>query len=492
LSATIFIGPKYYWHSLGVQNIPEEYLSKAGYRIKDFLDRETNPRQFERLVNRLLKQATNAGYPFASFQLSEIDLQKNSLKAILDYSPGPQIRYDTLTIQPSDLVREKFMAAHLNVKRGELFSYDKVSTLETSIQQLSFVRLKEPVELQFANNLCNISFGLEKRKTNRFDAIIGFLPNQGADNGLRITGYADLHLENLFHSGKALTFQWQQFQALSQTLRLNYNHPNLLRSPIGIDFEANLIRQDTTFLNTNLAFDIFYARNKVELAFLTNIISSRQLSNPVDTTSLPSVAAYNMNLFGVDFKYSDIDYQPNPRSGFSLEAGIKFGNKKININPNLPESIYDSLKINSGQLQVNLASEVNYGIGRLFSLNANLQAGAIWNNDRLFVNDLLRLGGVNSLRGFNELELFVSGYGLMRLEWRLLMSEASRLFIFYDQAFTVNSIIMNTDSPLGFGAGINLRTGGGDLQLIYALGVSQEQSLSLDQSKIHLGYVATF
>ena len=72
------------------------------------------------------------------------------------------------------------------------------------------------------------------------------------------------------------------------------------------------------------------------------------------------------------------------------------------------------------------------------------------------------------------------------------MNTSSRLFVFYDQAFTNNSITNFTDQPRGFGAGMLLDTGNGDLQLIYALGVSAQQSLSLAQSKIHIGYVARF
>ena len=492
LYADIYVGPKYYWHSLGVRNIPEEYLSKAGYRAKDFIDRETNTRQFNRLLNKLLKQAVNAGYPFASFQLTQIEVRGNSVRGALDYQPGPMIRYDSLTIEPQGLIRPRFMEAYLNTREGDLFNYDNVIEIEAAIRQLAFVSLKEPVQLQFENNLCNISFGMRRVKTNRFDAIIGFLPNQGSNNGLRITGYADLHLENLFRAGKSFSFQWQQFQALSQTLSLNYKHPNLLRSPIGVELGANLIRQDSAFLNTNIDFDIFYKRKQMEFALLSNFVSSRQLSTPADTTVLPKIADYRLNLFGIDFVYDNLTGRLNPNSGFRLASSVKFGNKSIRKNPSLPESLYDSIEANSGQLQVRLDADLNQRLGRIMSIGANLQAGVVWNSDRLFGNDLLRLGGVNSLRGFNELDLYVSAFGLMRLELSLLMSEASRIFLFYDQSVTVNEITGLRDAPLGFGAGLYLRTGGGDLQLVYALGVSQEQSLSLDQSKIHLGYVAKF
>jgi hypothetical protein len=66
------------------------------------------------------------------------------------------------------------------------------------------------------------------------------------------------------------------------------------------------------------------------------------------------------------------------------------------------------------------------------------------------------------------------------------------LFLFFDQAWTANSVRDFNDTPFGFGAGLKLDTGKGDLQLVYGLGVSGEQSLSLTQSKIHIGYVARF
>lgn len=492
LIAEVYVGSVYYWYAMGVQNIPQEYLSKAGYREKDFIASEVSYRQFNRLVNRVLDQATNNGYPFASLELKDIEVNNNFVKGVLNFTPGPVIKYDTLTILSGSYVRPAFLEAYLNVRRGELFSYNSVSALETSLQNLPYVRLVEPIELKFANNLCNISFGLKKLKANRFDAIIGLLPNQGNDQGLRITGYADLHLENLFRAGKSLTFQWQQFQPLSQTLLLDYKHPNLLKSPIGVGLEANLIRQDSAFLNSNISIDAFYARRRLEIAVLSSFISSRQLSTPADTTRLPAVADYNMNMFGLDFRYDNIGNLLNPRSGIKFSASLKFGTRNIRQNPALQDLLYDSLDLKSGQLQFQVNSTLNRGLGRMFAFQANLQGGMVWNSDRLFINDLMRIGGVNSLRGFNELGLYVSAYGLLRTEMRLLISEASRLFLFYDQAITFNKVNDLQETPLGFGAGIYLRTVGGDLQLIYALGVSQQQSLSLDQSKIHLGYVATF
>lgn len=492
LLAKIYVGPIYYWHSLGTANIPQEYLSRSGYRPKEFQNREVSPKEFRKLAGDIINEATNNGYPFASLQLTDVEVMKNSIKGVLAYQPGPVIRYDTLTVTPSSLVNARFLEAFLDIRRDDLFSIAAVRNIETAISYLPYASLKDSATISFENNLCNVSFGLEKKKANRFDAIIGFLPNQGSDNSLRITGYADLHLENLFRSGKALTFQWQQFQPLSQILYLNYDHPNLLRSDIGFGLTMDLIKQDSLFLNTDITVDIFYAKKNLEVGFVSDLISARQISTPQDTTQLPAIGDYNMNLFGLKFSYDQLGGQTNPRSGIRLMTDLKIGGKNIRKNASIAEAVYDSIKLSTTQFHFELTSEFNKPVGRSFVFHTGLSGGAVLNNDRLFVNDLLRLGGVNSLRGFNELELFVSSFALTRLEMRLLMNESSRLFLFYDQAYTYNDIINNRDFPLGFGAGIYLGTGAGNLQLIYALGVSQEQSLSLDQSKIHIGYVASF
>lgn len=492
LLAMIFVGPTYYWHSLGTENIPQEYLSRSGYRPNEFQNSEVSPKQFRRLANDIIDQATNNGYPFASLQITNVEILQGSIKGVLEYKPGPVIKYDTLTVQPATIVKTRFLESFLNIRQDDLFSNNDVRNIESAISRLPYASLNDSVTIKFDNNLCNIYFGLKRKKASRFDAIIGFLPNQGNDSGLRITGYADLHLENLFRAGKSLTFQWQQFQPLSQKLLLKYSHPNLFRSNIGLGLKADLIKQDSLFLNTDISFDIFYSKNSFELGFVSNIISARQLSTPQDTTKIPLVGDYNMNLFGLNFSYDQLGNQSNPRSGIRILTDLKIGGKNIRKNASISEAAYDSVKLNTTQLQFSLMSEFNEPVGRSFVFHTSLSAGLVLNNDRLFINDLLRLGGVNSLRGFNELELYLSSYGLARLEMRLIMNESSRVFLFYDQAYTYNGISDYSDFPLGFGAGIYLGTGAGDLQLIYALGVSQEQSLSLDQSKIHIGYVANF
>ena len=55
LQAVINVGDKYNWLALGTDNIPEEMLSRAGYRKRDFQGTEFSGKAFNRLVTKLLE-----------------------------------------------------------------------------------------------------------------------------------------------------------------------------------------------------------------------------------------------------------------------------------------------------------------------------------------------------------------------------------------------------------------------------------------------------
>ena len=68
LQAVINVGDTYNWLALGTNNIPEEMLSKAGYRQRDFQGTEFSGKAFNRLVTKLLDNAANSARALKSVQ----------------------------------------------------------------------------------------------------------------------------------------------------------------------------------------------------------------------------------------------------------------------------------------------------------------------------------------------------------------------------------------------------------------------------------------
>ena len=117
-------------------------------------------------------------------------------------------------------------------------------------------------------------------------------------------------------------------------------------------------------------------------------------------------------------------------------------------------------------------------------------------NTTLFQNELFRIGGLKTFRGFDEESIFASAYYIFTLEYRYLLEENSYLYLFSDGAYYENQSISFTgdryDTPYGFGAGISFETKAGIFSISYALGKQFDNPIDLRGGKVHFGVVNYF
>jgi hemolysin activation/secretion protein len=112
----------------------------------------------------------------------------------------------------------------------------------------------------------------------------------------------------------------------------------------------------------------------------------------------------------------------------------------------------------------------------------------------LVLNEVFRIGGLNTLRGFNEESLFASSFVIGTLEWRYVFEKNAAAFLFFDAAYYERNINSGyfKDFPYGFGAGVNFETKAGIFNLAYALGSEQNNPIEIRNAKIHFGFVNFF
>lgn len=119
--------------------------------------------------------------------------------------------------------------------------------------------------------------------------------------------------------------------------------------------------------------------------------------------------------------------------------------------------------------------------------------GSIWlyKHQKIFKNELYRIGGLSTLRGFDEESIYASEYLIGSSEIRFLFEENSAFFAFYDQAY-YKSIDVKNDNPAGFGAGIEFQTKAGIFTFSYALGSQLGNSVQFKTARVHFGFVNRF
>ena len=112
-------------------------------------------------------------------------------------------------------------------------------------------------------------------------------------------------------------------------------------------------------------------------------------------------------------------------------------------------------------------------------------------SDQYLLNELLRFGGITSVRGFRENSLFATRLGVLCSEYRYRFSPGLFVHSVIDAGYFQDS--NNTDYQIfGFGFGFGLRSNGGLLRLTYANGKTKNIPFDLSESKVHLSFTSTF
>jgi len=491
------IGPSYSI-VLSKGNAPDDIIREAGYRTRGKSTPLFSYQQWLQLSEKMLLRAENQGYPFASVQLDSIQAASRQMQASIQFQPGPVIAFDSLLLLGSARVKTRFLAVYLNILPKQLYSQQKLSQANRMLSQLPYLKLKQPTTVRFFEEKAYVKIDADDWKTNQFDGIIGFLPNQEAASKLLITGDVKLRLNNLFGMGRGIHFQWHQIRPGSPLLYLEYTHPVLFRTRLELKANFELLKQDTTFLNVDRRLTVGYPLGGAGKLSTTVGLRTSSLSNSVqykNETRLPPSSDVRYLSYGLSFERNTLDDYLYPRSGFRLLLQAEVGNKRIIKNPFLDARVYEGLALNTVQTSVRAMAQQYYSLSSSGKsvLLLRLQAAHLA-NPHLFYNDLFRLGGLNSLRGFNENTFFASAYTVGTVEYHFFTDETSYLLLCYDQAWLAARTVQGNgqDTPLGLGAGVSFSTRAGAFNLIYSLGKSANQAFGLTYSKIHLGFLSIF
>jgi outer membrane protein assembly factor BamA len=333
---------------------------------------------------------------------------------------------------------------------------------------------------------------LDSRKASNFNGILGVLPDN-LTGDVVITGDVELNLMNAaLKRGETINLRWQRLQTRTTQLDIRFAYPYMFKTRIGADAKLNLYRQDTLFSQVILdaALQYFFSGTNNVSVFVeqqqANLISA-------DFFSSDRFVDSRITMFGFGADIQNLDYRFNPRKGYFLIASMAAGRKVITKNADVDPSLYDGINLDSEIYNLNFFGGNYFPLGKRSAILLRAKVGHFI-NENMFRNEMYRLGGLKSIRGFDEQSIFASSYAIGTLEFRYLLEQNSNLFVFLDQAYYENASgdVPVSDTPIGFGVGTNFETGAGVFSLTYALGRQFDNAFSLRSGKVHFGFISFF
>lgn len=493
--AYLNFGAQYKWAVLGKGNVDEGVLSEIGFREKLYSNKPINYKSVKRVQEKLITYYENNGYPFASVKLDSIVISGEMISAKLKLTKNKEIRIDSVVIKGNAKIAPVYIYNYLGVKPGSLYDESQLKKINIRIAELPFVRAAKPASVTFTDKFNKLILNLEKRRASQFDGIVGILPDNKTGKIL-FTGDVRLKLQNGLGKGELIDLNWRRLQTQTQDLKLRLVYPFVFRSPFGLDYNFKLYKKDTTFLDVNQNIGIQYmlmGGNYLKV-FYSNKTSTLLSTKGLEfVTTLPAFADVVTNMYGLGWKYEKLDYRLNPRKGFTVLVNASAGTKNIKKNAKLNPVVYEKLKLNSAVYNGDMEASLFLPIAARSTVKFGAQSGFIY-GETTFQNELLRIGGLKTLRGFDEESIYASGFSILTLEYRFILEQNSYLFVFADQAWYENNEVIQyvNDTPTGFGAGISFETKAGIFSINYALGRQFNNPIELRSGKIHFGIVNYF
>jgi hypothetical protein len=462
-----------------------------------FKDEPVSFPEFETLSKTIFNHFENNGYPFARLQKIEIEFTDSLIKTMLVLERMEYMVFDTLSRVGNVQISRFFLENHLGIIPGQPYSEKLVQQAGSRLQELDFAGLSSPLQLSFMPGKARLYLPLQKIRANRFDGVAGLSGSQNDEQPFQITGILNLYLSNTFGMGEFLDLSWRALGQGTQRLDLKGGFPYPFRLPVNTGIEFGLHRQDTSWLQIRTIPSLrFQTSASVSWgAFMdytrSSLISTRQYEN---ITVPPRNLDFTSRLYGIEFNKRTLAFTRNLlQRGHLINISTAAGNREIIKNSNLPEIIYEEMDLKS--LQINIRARAKFRLKVSDRSTFSIDNRTAWlNGQNLPENQLYRLGGFQTLKGFDEFSMLASAYFTSNLEYRFFTGQMSFFSLFinggwYEQK-AGNQYI--NDFPVGMGTGINLETQAGIFALYFAVGRQNQVPFEFRNAKIHVGYISTF
>lgn len=467
--------------------LEEDVVSHFGTKSGDALDEST----LEQDIDELLTRYERAGFPLAQCQVASIVRRAgdghDSLNVSIAVEEGRRVTIDEIRVQGNRETDPAVVVRETRLKVGETFNPAKVDAIRERLQRLNiFSDVSEP-ELYMRHNAGGLLIKVREGNTSTFDGVIGYIPSTTTGQSGYVTGLASIAMRNLFGTGRKLSFNWQREDRNSQELGIRYVEPWILGTPVNIGGGFLQRQQDTSYVRRVLDL-------KSELMISEELSASLLFGSESVIPSADSAASRVFRsattTYGIELQYDTRDDLYSPTSGVRYTTDYSFGRKRIT---NIPVAFSTSVKSRATVQRFALDLDV-YLSTFLHQVLAFGVHGRELQSGQLEEGEMFRLGGTRTLRGYRENQFIGSRVAWSNTEYRFLMARRSFIYGFVDGGYylrpadEVRGIPKSDAFKYGYGIGVQLETGLGNLGVSFALG----QGDTFATGKIHFGLINDF
>ena len=429
--------------------------------------------EIDEILSEISKKLSRKGFPFATLAFKNHDLITSSTlesDLLIDY--GDKRFLDKVVVKGYEDFPKNFKKNIFKLKKDKLLDLEQALDKSKLINRTKFARNSRDPEILFTKDSTSLFLYLEKIRKNSFDGFISFDTDENSGK-INIQGYAKISLNNTFNAGENINFDFNAQKNQDRSLKSNINIPYFLGSAFNVNYTLNLIQKDSTYTSNENIIDIDVNLNKTNLGFG---FQKNKSDSGIETENIKS---FDSKLFNVFSEYLIIDEGDkfNPEF-FKLSLRYGLGKK---------EQLNNITSISKYKLEISK----KFNISKRFKFQPLIIKEKI-NSKNLVNNELLRFGGGNSIRGFDDNSIFSDSYTLLKTNLNYYLNDTIYIYTIFDIAnYTDNILNIEKDIYSG-GFGFSTLTENGLISVNYSKGNNWGNSFNLKNAKINVIFLTFF
>ena len=422
------------------------------------------PNKLKSFLKNINQELINNGYTFASAKLSKIKITNSTiLKAILSISPKKTRKIDAIRVKGIERYPKKYLNYFLRIDKKQSPTRNNIESISKRINTLGFAsELKKP-EILFSNDSTILYVYLKKKEANTFDGLINF---NTENRKIKLKGHLDLTLNNALNYGEQIKFNWRNNGNNRQNLTLDTKLPYLFNTKITSTLQLNLYRQDSSFVNSSLKIGFSHPiNNNVNIGATLRT----ETSNSLQENSI--FKNYTKNIIGLS-----TNYKSNTKNTLTISLSIYSGSR-------------NSEGTKTQQASLRFTSSKTFSINKRINLYIKNDTGYL-DSEKYLENELFRIGGINSIRGFTDQSIATSKYSFFNSEFRLKINNQTQLYSVHDIGTHFSS--NKTNNLYAIGLGYIIKKSKNIIDINYIIGNTTNQELDLKSAIISVKFLTLF
>ena len=441
--------------------------------------------QVDSLMNAFLEQLEAEGRIRSSVSIESFQVKDGGVGLNLEVTPGRRAVLLGLLVGGRTRTSLAYLERVTGLREGVELSGFNAGRLRAELRSTGlFQRVELPVLLPTSDSTAIVQLVLDDRAPGSFDLALGYLPPV-ADRAGTVVGSGSLVLRNLFGGGRAFSVELDRLPGQASSFEASLADPYVLGQNLGAEVAFSGYQQDSTFSRQEYRVKVGLSLGLVRLT----ATAARRVARPgIAGTRLVGgkqvVATSTTRMAGFSLSYRTTDAVASPSRGLVVDMEVLRGRS---LRDARQVTNADTLRIERNLLQDRLEGRIRWYVptaGLTLALGADLR---VLVSEEVDASDLYRLGGASTLRGYDEDRFAGTAVGRALIEVRRRLEGPSYAYLFADLGYVDSAEISGTDVQAavhpGFGAGVQLETGAGLLNVSYA--VNREEGLL--NGRIHFG-----